>query len=31
MAPTEHKSIGMVRVYTRCSDAFADHAGDGLL
>jgi len=26
-----HKSIGMVRVYTRRSDAFADHAGAGLL
>jgi integrase len=28
---TGHKSIGMVRVYTRRSDAFADHAGEGLL
>jgi len=26
-----HKSVGMVRVYTRRSDAFVDHAGEGLL
>ncbi len=28
---TGHRSLAMVRVYTRRSDAFADHAGDGLL
>ena len=26
-----HKSVAMVRVYTRRSDTFADHAGEGLL
>ncbi len=31
MDHTGHKSVGMVRVYTRRSDAFADHAGAGLL
>jgi site-specific recombinase XerD len=28
---TGHQSMAMVRVYTRRSDAFADHAGEGLL
>ena len=28
---TGHASVAMVRVYTRRSDAFADHAGEGLL
>ena len=28
---TGHKSLGMIRVYTRRSDAFAHHAGEGLL
>jgi site-specific recombinase XerD len=28
---TGHRSLAMVRVYTRRSDAFADHAGEGLL
>ena len=28
--PTGHRSVAMVRVYTR-ADAFADHAGEGLL
>ena len=31
MDHTGHQSVAMVRVYTRRSDAFADHAGDGLL
>ena len=31
MDHTGHKSTAMVRVYTRRSDAFTDHAGDGLL
>ena len=31
MDHTGHKSVGMVRVYTRRSDAFQDHAGEGLL
>ena len=31
MDHTGHASIAMVRVYTRRSDAFADHAGAGLL
>ncbi len=31
MDHTGHKSIGMVRVYTRRADAFQDHAGEGLL
>ncbi len=31
MDHTGHKSVAMVRVYTRRSDAFVDHAGDGLL
>ena len=31
MDHTGHKSVSMVRVYTRRSDAFADHAGEGLL
>ena len=26
-----HKGIGMVRVYGRRSDAWVDHAGEGLL
>jgi hypothetical protein len=28
---TGHRSVAMVRVYTRRADAFADHAGSGLL
>ncbi len=28
---TGHRSLAMVRTYTRRSDAFADHAGEGLL
>ncbi len=28
---TGHRSGAMVRVYTRRADAFADHAGEGLL
>lgn len=28
---TGHASLAMIRVYTRRVDAFADHAGDGLL
>ena len=28
---TGHRSLAMVRVYTRRSDAFTDHAGEGLL
>jgi integrase len=31
MDHTGHQSSAMVRVYTRRSDAFADHAGNGLL
>jgi integrase len=31
MDHTGHQSAAMVRVYTRRSDAFADHAGEGLL
>jgi integrase len=31
MDHTGHKNVAMVRVYTRRSDAFVDHAGDGLL
>jgi len=31
MDHTGHKSVAMVRTYTRRSDAFADHAGEGLL
>ncbi len=31
MDHTGHQSVGMIRVYTRRSDAFADHAGAGLL
>ncbi|MHA7839490.1 MAG: site-specific integrase [bacterium] len=31
MDHTGHKSVGMVRVYTRRVDAFRDHAGEGLL
>ena len=31
MDHTGHKSVAMVRVYTRRVDAFADHAGAGLL
>ena len=31
MDHTGHQSVAMVRVYTRRSDAFADHAGEGLL
>jgi hypothetical protein len=31
MNHTEHQSAAMVRVYTRRADAFADHAGAGLL
>ncbi len=30
-ADTSHRSVAMVRVYTRRADAFADHAGEGLL
>ena len=30
MDHTGHQSVGMIRVYTRRSDAFADHAGAGL-
>ena len=26
-----HRSVAMVRVYTHRADAFADHAGEGLL
>ena len=26
-----HRTVAMVRAYTRRSDAFADHAGEGLL
>ena len=28
---TGHRSVAMVRVYTRRANAFADHAGEGLL
>ena len=28
---TGHRSVAMVRVYTRRADAFAGHAGEGLL
>ena len=31
MDHTGHASVAMVRVYTRRADAFADHAGEGLL
>ena len=31
MDHTGHQSVAMVRVYPRRSDAFADHAGAGLL
>jgi site-specific recombinase XerD len=31
MDVTGHRSVAMVRVYTRRADAFADHAGAGLL
>ena len=31
MDHTGHRSVVMVRVYTRRADAFADHAGEGLL
>ena len=31
MDHTGHRSHAMVRVYTRRADAFADHAGEGLL
>jgi len=31
MEHTAHRSAAMVRVYTRRADAFADHAGEGLL
>ena len=31
MDHTGHQSAAMVRVYTRRADAFADHAGEGLL
>jgi integrase len=31
MDHTGHRSVAMVRVYTRRADAFADHAGRGLL
>jgi integrase len=31
MDHTGHQSVGMIRTYTRRSDAFADHAGAGLL
>ena len=31
MDHTGHRSVAMVRRYTRRADAFADHAGDGLL
>jgi hypothetical protein len=29
MNHTRHRSVAMVRVYTRRADAFADHAGGG--
>ena len=31
MDHTGHQSVAMVRIYTRRADAFADHAGEGLL
>ena len=31
MDRTRHKSISVVRVYTRRADAFQDHAAEGLL
>ena len=31
MDHTGHRSVAMVRVYTRRADGFADHAGEGLL
>jgi integrase len=31
MDHTGHRSVAMVRVYTRRADAFADHAGSELL
>jgi integrase len=31
MDHTGHRSVAMVRVYTRRADAFGDHAGEGLL
>ena len=31
MEHTGHQSVAMIRVYTRRSDVFADHAGAGLL
>ena len=31
MDHTGHRSHAMVRAYTRRTDAFADHAGEGLL
>jgi integrase len=31
MDHTGHQAAAMIRVYTRRSDAFVDHAGDGLL
>jgi hypothetical protein len=31
MDHTGHRSVAMVRVYARRADAFADHAGEGLL
>jgi hypothetical protein len=31
MDHTGHRSVAMVRTYTRRADAFADHAGEGLL
>jgi site-specific recombinase XerD len=31
MDHTAHRSVAMVRTYTRRADAFANHAGDGLL
>jgi site-specific recombinase XerD len=31
MDHTGHRSVAMVRIYTRRADAFADHAGTGLL
>jgi site-specific recombinase XerD len=31
MDHTGHRSVAMVRVYTRRADAFSDHAGEGLL
>ena len=31
MDHTAHHSVAMVRVYSRRAEAFADHAGEGLL